>query len=658
MSRFRDENGHERSFVLLTPPDMVAVRHADGTWTRQFRRDGDVDDPPPYTEDWYQEYLRHSGLPCWFLRPSHIMMLEDDAESRLLGLDNQASSTVVPVPGYLDHMYPFPPAYPIPNSGHDGAYTLGNVEQRQPHLARRFPATNVEGMESVIVVLPSGHIQLRRDINGLDLPTADAMEIEWMEEFDGSVAGSFTPQRMLASYRWETNHPQRETHLPRAVIGDLNALPLPRQTPVASPPRRVPRDRTDEVEEAREHGGIVNPSRNIWGLGRLTFLDPTYDHQSAVELGFNTPNEVNNARMRGDLPHGFGTNAGPFVVFWPDRRFRNPIEQPQGHGTWRFLTEGGEDSDEGLAAINFGGSRDLPDHPTAEQIYRLRELFVSEGREDLTAEIDLVWIPGDMDPNQPFMTTATQQQLFEMVVVSSPQPATPTPAGPHALDAPTPPSAQSTGGLQHDPTNGQPGGPHDQTGGENANYATRVEGTRRITIDRSRCHVNVVEPHKFWCYGARGWRKWTHAATMNWGDANKVAALNKHREQTHQRGKWPALRTTAREDYTREQREWVMERVNETQGERPLQQIPDLLREFNRVFGATRSETGMQSLVDRLRKEWHETGGQGLATRRGRGWAQRARSQVLLGRPGQKRKARDDDEESEDGEDDGDEGDE
>jgi hypothetical protein len=149
------------------------------------------------------------------------------------------------------------------------------------------------------------------------------------------------------------------------------------------------------IQSAPSRHAVVNPMEDIPGRGRLMFLSEA-DRIAANRRGHTTPHAVSMAHRRGRLAAGTATNSAPIVVFMPDPETLNPIE-PHGPGAWRFLTSAGETSDRGRAASQFGGTRGLPVGPSARHINQLRQLFERNLRPDLTAQIDIVWVPGDED---------------------------------------------------------------------------------------------------------------------------------------------------------------------------------------------------------------------------------------------------------------------
>jgi hypothetical protein len=402
-----------------------------------------------------------------------------------------------------------------------------------------------------------------------------------------------------------------------------------------------PLNRETLVQSAINNHAIVNPMEDIPGLGELAFLSDA-DRVEALRRGYATPHDVSMARRRGDLAVGTGINAGPIVVFWPNSETLNPAEDPQGPGAWRFLTSDGETSNAGLAAIQFGGSRGLPAYPSARHIRQLGQFFIQEGVTNLAAQIDLVWVPGAEDVEDEVDLTLDNADLQEdeeeeeeeeeeELVESPASDARPAQASPR----------HNPEGLLVDPTNndGVRGGEHDQTG-QRADYQTMARhGGRVVTIDRSRAWFDHPEPHKLWCYSHRGWRKWIHWASMDWKSKAQVNKLNKYREQTHKRAEWPRLREVKREDYSLAERQFIMDAIKAADGERSKIDMAKLTPEFYLHFPhRARNETGLQSLVDRIRKELKNHGD--LVHRNPRGWSQKLLSKATQSDQGGKSKDR------------------
>jgi hypothetical protein len=525
-------------------------------------------------------------------------MLLDDDEPTHLGIHNAPSSQVaVPLPSdYLERRFPEEPLWP--EAGNSIYQLEGLSEARRANLVRHFPALAVRKFHYNIFVFPKGIIGLGLPGEFKDYPTVSEADVAWHEGSQGAI--------MPSSYHQEST--------------GLHLLSL----------SNLPSDREALIQLEINRHAIVNPMEDVPGLGELIFLSD-WDRQEAARRGYATPLDVSMARRRGDLAVGTGINAGPIVVFRPAREFLNPVEQPAGPGAWRFLTSAGDTSNANLADIQFGGTRGLPRHPSARQIRLLGQLFIQEGRTNLAAEIDLVWVPGAEDVEDEEDPTLDSELDAQDDDDEEDQQEPQTPPARVPIIRPSP--RHNPEGLPVDPTNngGVRGGVHDQTGGKWKEYQTmRRHGGRIVTIDRSRAWHNHSQPHKMWCNSYRGWRKWIHADDMDWTDKTKVDHLNKHREQTHKRAGWPLLRVVKREDYTQEELEFVMERVKAANGERPKMDMEKLAAEFHRRFPLRpHSDTGLQSLTDRLRKEYEEVGG--LKPRNKRGWFQQQGSKASRG---------------------------
>jgi hypothetical protein len=584
---------------------MEAVQRVDGTWFRT-RRIITAQNPVPYSEQWYADYLHHHVLPTYFLRAMHLAMMEDDFESIRLNMHNAPSPqyAMIPESTYLNLRFSATPSWPRPEA--NAIYRLELLsEGARAGLAHRFPALGISEFPYRTYVWPNGHVQLRSmtDLETWRPPVHTENNVVW-EAFEEGV-------RALSHYHREAT--------------GLHPASLPSN------------NRSTMIQSARDHHAIVNPMEDTPGQGELLFLSPA-DAQEAIRRGYvdaqgrADPAMVTRARRQGHLAVGVGPNAGPIVVFWPHPDTRNPAVDPSGPGAWRFLTTDGVTSDRGFAAIQFGGSHGLPTYPTASQIRRLGQLFVRDGRQNLADMINVVWVPGQVDraPGvDPVLDGNVETVEEEVRSARAPR------ASISAASFSSPAVARRAAGPtrdadpNQDPTNGDPGGNRDQTGGRRAEYDTMENGGHYITIDRSRVHQGEVEPHKFWCYGARGWGKYPHHESMDWNDAKKVSDLNKYREQTHQRaGIWKPKRAAKRPDYTQQEKEWVMGLVRAADGKRPRQPLAAIAAEFSSRF-SERNETGIQSLIDRLRKELAEYGD--LKPSKGRGWAQKLASKELRG---------------------------
>ncbi|GAB7327103.1 hypothetical protein MBLNU13_g11023t1 [Cladosporium sp. NU13] len=607
---WRASDGRIYGAPLLTPPDIEAVQREDATFS-----------PMPYTEQWYRDYLQHFGLPNYFLRDGHLVMVYDDLETKRLAMTNAPSPQFAAIPprNYLKLRFSAAPRWP--RLDRNGTYRLElRTEGARTSLMHYFPALSISEFPYRTYVLPSGRIQLRSmtETESPDMPIRSETSVAWDRFEEGQVVPSAYHREIIG------DHPFHHASQPRDVI----------------------------IQSAIDRHAVINPTEDIPGQGRMAFLTQQ-DEELAYTSGYINdenaadPQLVNLARRNGELAVGTGPNAGPIVVFWPNEALRNPREQPEGPGAWRFLTSNGHSSNRGFAAINFGGSHGLPTYPTASQIRRLGQLFVEDGREDLTDMVDIVWVPGAQDNNpgeDPVLDGTVEAADEEVIPV---RPTKKRKARRTSVSAPnvsSPPADDAAGGAtaplhpHHDPTNnnGVPGSMHDQTGDPlRAVYETAWSAGRWNTVDRSRVWLGKVEHHKLYSFSARGFAKWKHADDMDWNDPTWINRLNKHREQTHQRAKvWGKRRDTPRQDYTNEETRYVWDLVAEAEGSRPSTPLRDIAREFNARFGSRvmRNDTGIQSLIDRLRRMYKEHGR--LVGRKSRGWKQQQTSKALRGETG------------------------
>ena len=558
-------SGHQQSVILLTPPDLIAVRQQDGTWTRDARTA--ADGPAPYTEQWYADYLRANNLPLWFMRPEHASCALYDAEARWLNLQNVPSATnTLPPNNYLETRYAYQPQYPRPEIAGNGlTYSYQLTKQEVLRVARRFPATVASSMNNQyrIFVTPEGYIILRPEGRGQNELTHPQGEMEWLPE---------SAENIRASYR---------------IDGGYDAVARPEST--------LTRNRTAEIAGARAAGHLVDLQTFPHGLGTWTWLNPAVDAGIAAGLNLNTPIDVVIARMNGGLAH-LRQGDTPITVFTPNPRFLNPSGQPRGYGRWEYLTTGGNGSSEELAWLNFGGQAHFPinNQPSAADMANLRRnyqyrLRTGEVDEDYTSEIDLVWIPMDApEDDEDDQDEETGSETSEGAT------------GRDAVDPDT--------GEVHEPLNR---GENNQTGPRGARwYQTRIlEDGNKYTVDRTRAHAGTVEPHKSWIVTKRGyWQQYRNYASVDWTDKNSVEKMNKWREQAFARNGWPTKRRDARNDYTEEQRDWFWTMVKEKKGERPEKTIKQLTELFNKKFTQKRSETGITAIVDRLRDIYRQYG--------------------------------------------------
>jgi len=184
-------------------------------------------------------------------------------------------------------------------------------------------------------------------------------------------------------------------------------------------------------------------------------------------------------------------------------------------------------------------------------------------------------------------------------------------------------------GLAHEPTNrGEQD--HDQTGAQGqAIYQTRMlpansSQQQKYTVDRSTASTSEGErQHKTWAVKDNGsWMRWPRIATVNWQDKTSVANLKKWREQYMERNGWPNKRDQKREGYTPEQKTWIRDLIRNSTG-RP--NVAQTTADFNTMFGTSRPQNGIGSLIDRCLKEERQgsgqasgSGGKGSASSKGK----------------------------------------
>lgn len=569
--------------ILLSPPNVIAVNRPDGSWFRTYRQP--AHGPPPYSQRWYETYLRTHDLPSWWMSLEHIAMIYHDNESNFLQMAaGPSTDRVVPLPGYLELRYPETPQYLRPkfdSVGRNYAYNLSADEQIR--LARRFPATTANTMSSNpdfrIVVTNDGYV-LVRDRE----PSPDALRVpygasDWIDDFEML---ELADGKYRASYYIE--------------LDEEGDMPV---TQIAAPPNR--QALIDAIVERERE--FVNLPQIPNGQGTWRWLQPDVDQRLAEALGLHDEFEVTQARQAGQLRVGAGPNAAPTVVYTPNRRHFNPLVQPAGNGEWQYLTDQGDGSTQALAWLNFGGQDYFPtnNQPTAGDMWNLRQAFrariaAGEAVEDITADIHLVWVPEDEEEE-----AGTRASSLSPV---------PTDVNDSSGDEGTPvdPDKDPNTGLTHDPLNG---GRNNQTGEEGQTfYQSRIILGQQQTIDRSRAHAGNREPHKSWTATKKGtWVQWKSYSTLDWNDKDSVERMNKWREQAATRNDWPKKRETPRQDYSQAEREWLFSFVKQAKGERPKNPIDDIVRQFNERFNQKRDSNGILGVIDRLRKEFKKYNG-------------------------------------------------
>ncbi|KAK4899774.1 hypothetical protein LTR27_003040 [Elasticomyces elasticus] len=330
------------------------------------------------------------------------------------------------------------------------------------------------------------------------------------------------------------------------------------------------------------NGVFVNVGQTPAGSGQWAWMTDD-DRTNAENLGLS-PREVEMMRLNGIFTQGRDEWAGPFTVWYPEPRFFNPANEPAGEGRFEYHTT----HDRGHAELNFGGQEEylLGPHPTATQIWRIRNVFVESEDEDRTAGIDLVWLPADSEPTitiAPVPAISADDLIDDLTEDEG--------HGANQIDP--------NSGMRHKPTNR---GENDQTGSATANYHTNVFGGTPYTLDRSRAHATVVEPRKTWIVTNKGvWQQWTGAKTVDWSNKNEVEKLNKWKEQALTRHDWPPKRTGVRPPYTAEQKVWLMDRVKEERRTGRTLSNEQVTLDFNARFNETRSVTGITAILHRTR---------------------------------------------------------
>ncbi|KAF2158535.1 hypothetical protein M409DRAFT_61578 [Zasmidium cellare ATCC 36951] len=577
----RLDEQHPRAVILLTPPNMVAVCNGNGLWERRLRQM--QDGPPPYTPEWYRAYLRDSNLPAWFLTTGHIDMLTNDIEAQLLGVADTELPPARQVPAsYLAVRYPTFPQFPkLVGVGHFQPYQYPLTDHERLCVARQFPATNLLGADTRILILPGAYIQIHYDPSSTGCPVLNSNNLRW--------------SRAAASRASYINKKADTVSLSDILSPSVD-------------------NRSGLAAMKSNNGGFVNPSERLSGLGAWEWLDADVDIPAAQVLGFQQPSDVAVAVQRGHLRTGRAEYDAPSVVWQPDMRYFNPDVEPAEPGIWEFLSDAArEKARDDLGGQDAFGLADSPD-PNAYEIWQIRQYFKlfsadSGSQHDPTAEIDLVWIlagPGE---------AAEVQVAGPVVAGAQEEPTAPTPqiqpVIPGEVDASH--GFDNTTGLAHEPLNH---GENNQTASDGrGSYSTRLINGKKITLDRARAHpilgASTPQLHRLWTYTNCGkWQRYPETGgKIDWADKVSVEKLNKWRQQSEKRNQWAPKRVLPREQYTQEQRAWVFGFVEENGGGRPRQGGAELCRQFNEKFGAQRQQKAIEGFVDRMMKEYKANGG-------------------------------------------------
>ncbi|KAK4575096.1 hypothetical protein LTR86_000948 [Recurvomyces mirabilis] len=389
------------------------------------------------------------------------------------------------------------------------------------------------------------------------------------------------------------NNALEQHTLANTSVTDLVNTAAYRQYRAANPhPIRTRSQLTRLYNDAQAAGNMPNPGEVPWGPGHWEWLEP-HDAIVAAEMGYSSQQQVERTRQGGRLPSGPATPAsvGPNTVWVPARDTLNPSRPSTRHGFYAFVAHG----DRALARINLGGQHayglgDRAD-PTAEEVFRVRRrqqgrMAAGEDVLDPTDGIDIVWVT---EGTPPAADGSDSEPVFG---IANGQ-----------VDKHTE--------LTHEPTNGEVGGEHDQTGAETAHYQSRVFDGRQITVDRSVARLGEPEPHKRFIVSTKGqFTAWPRYAKMSWDSNLDLENLNKWREMTYQRQGWPKKREAAYVDYTNPQKKYLFDMLVKADGRRPLGGAAEALRDFNDKFpNAQRSQTSVDAQLARMAEMWRDFGG-------------------------------------------------
>lgn len=565
-------DGKTRSVILLTPPGLVAIRRADGSWVRRTRivaRHG----PAPYTQDWYSEYLRNSGLPTWFFLAGHGEVLSNAAEASLLGeeLDGERGKASS---GYQKTRYPSEPW------GHamegDGTYKYKLTDAEQRCLARRFPATNILNQEREVLLLPGGYIQMHHDPTSLDHPTLEPGQLRWRKG------------------------------------GPASYIEEGQDTGLASIPPIDNASRNALIQKARQDGGITGLTSVPRGEGEYSWLEET-DRHLALALGYGgpegnpSPKELIVARENGALATGIHPLQGPVVVFKPEDKYFNPSEQPDGRGHWIYFTKESQHLAQLLFALKAEFGLAAVRNVTAEQVWRIRDEYISKLEFDNpTAEVDIVWVPADSSYAELKAPDAEEDEEEETAVSRNVLPAPP-------LEDDLGFGIDEVSGLAHDPAAAS----YNQTAvsGEAPLYQTRMIKSEKYTIDRAAAKANSIpQEAKLWVPDKGGrWNPYPQKHLIDWSDKKSVDALNKWRDQVCHRNGWPGRTGKSFVKYTQDEKRYIQQQVEAVNGDSSKLSISDVTKAFNKRFNNARNmkreEGGIRQQIHLLAKEYKKARG-------------------------------------------------
>ncbi|KJX98074.1 hypothetical protein TI39_contig438g00016 [Zymoseptoria brevis] len=552
-----------RIVILLSPPDLVAIRDEDGFWARHARQE-EEHGPQPYSVDFYSMYLYDSGLPAWFMTQEHRDMSITNHEQIRVGIQH------TPHPRYLEVRYPTAPMQPIAKSA-SIPFKFSMSEEHQLKLARNFPVTNLLKSGYLVDVDTGGYVVI-------DMPSTSPAQL-------ASDEVTWNSSDLKSSYILEEPANHRHSQFPR------------------SNPQR--RQELIESAERNKRATRVNPSVMPEGDGHWHWLEAEVDSERAKILEIFDPAEMAAARLRGLCRKGMSRTESPAVVWCLHSEAElhnqaevhegppiqnpwhwNPSQQPPGQGVWKFAEEAAREK----AAQLFGNAEEFNmagnPFPDAATIFTLRLQFqfqINKGRipseSDPTQSITLVWEAAAQADSPPCgaavikpraeSSTADEASLADEL---------PPPDHDYGYD--------ERSMLRHDPMNGgKPGSPNDQRGlvGE-AHYMTaNIHGTI-VTLDRSPAQQHKpYQSHKLRVFDTR-WNPYQPAGDdFDWSDAASITKLNKWRNQIMNRRQWPKLREMHK-TCTTEQRTWLLENAMLDPGAAP-HLFKDIADQFNEHFG-------------------------------------------------------------------------
>lgn len=559
--------GKARSVILLTPPGLVAVRRSDGSWVRRPRvvaRDG----PAPYTQEWYSEYLRNSGLPTWFSLAGHGEVLSNAAEASLLGeeLDQERGTANA---AYQEIRYPSEPWAPAIEG--DGTYKFRLSDAEQRCVARRFPASNVPNQGREVLLLPGGYIQFHHDPTNLDYPTLESEQLHWRKG------------------------------------GPASYVEEGQGTGLVTVPAVDKASRIALIRKARQDGGITSLTSVPRGEGEYSWLEEA-DRDHALALGYGgpegnpSPKEMIVARENGAFATGMSTFQTPVVVFKPDSKHFNPPEQPEGPGNWVYFNKESQSlaqllfarkAEFGLAAVR---------NVTAEQVWRIRDEYISKlVFDNPTAEVDIVWIPADSSAAGP---EALEREDIEEEDTAASRNVLPV----QPLEADLGFGIDEVSGLAHDPAAAS----YNRTAvsGEVPLYQTRMIKNEKYTIDRATAKANnIPQEAKLWVPDKGGrWNPYPQKHLIDWSDKKSVDGLNKWRDQACHRNGWPGRTGKSFVKYTKDEKKYIQQQVEAVNGDSSKLSISDVTTAFNKRFNNARNvrreEGGIRQQIHLLAKEY------------------------------------------------------